>query len=250
MRHQDRLPVPVDRRQALVPRRSERRRTSARRRVWAVIVALLLIAAGIFAVPLVQSTLATWRGEASPDTPATTAARTAPAATQPDAAAAPGPNLIANSGFETGLQDWRALPGTILGSITPGHDSPVTARLQVELVGSTAAGRKAARDPGIAITAIPRTGRAGEAVTAAAWFKSTRPPATVALRLSELAAGQRVDSHVVRTKLAGTGWQRLELTYETARSGTSIELELSAQGLSPDRIVLVDEAEVRTAGTS
>jgi hypothetical protein len=209
-------------------------------------VVLLLTGAAVFAVPLVQSTLAAWRGEARPGAQATTVATTAPGTAPPGTAATPGPNVIANSGFETGLQDWRPLPGTMLGSITPGHDSPVTARLQVDTIGSSAAGRRAARDPGIATTAIRRTSRSGEVVTAAAWFRAQSPPATVALRLSELAAGQRVDSTVVRTKLAGTGWQRLELSYETARSGTSIELELSAENLPKDRVVLVDEAEVRT----
>jgi hypothetical protein len=213
--------------------RARRRRGSIRRRVVAALVLLLLGAAAALFAPLVIDRVAGSRGGTGP----------LPPEQRPPASF--GPNLIANSGFETGVEGWRVVRGTILGSVTPGHDSPVTARLQLDSVGSLGDAPRAG-DPGIATTAVDTTVRRGQRVRAAAWFKATGPPATVELRVSEQAGTERIDTRAQRVRLTSGEWRQLRVAYEVTRPGSSIELEATGIGLPAGRTLLVDQIEVRT----
>jgi hypothetical protein len=214
-------------------RRAQRRRGSTRRRVVAATVLILLGAAAALLAPVVADRVGGSRSGSGPPPP------------EPPPPASFGPNLIANSGFETGVEGWRVVRGTILGSITPGHDSPVTARLQPGAVGSIGDTPRAG-DPGIATTAVDTTARRGQRVRATAWFRATGPPATVELRVSEQAGTERIDTSAQRVRLTSGEWRQLRVAYEVTRPGSSIELEATGVGLEAGRTLLVDQVEVRT----
>jgi hypothetical protein len=214
-------------------RRARHRRGSARRRAVAATVLILLGAAAALLAPVVTDRVGGSRSGTGPPPP------------EPPPPASFGPNLIANSGFETGVEGWRVLRGTILGSVTPGHDSPVTARLQPGAVGSIGTAPEAG-NPGIATTAVDTTARRGQRVRAAAWFRATGPPATVELRVSEQAGTERIDTRAQRVRLTPGEWRQLRVAYEVTRPGSSIELEATGIGLAAGHTLLVDQIEART----
>jgi hypothetical protein len=209
-------------------RRGVGRRRRARRRLLGTLLACAaLLVAGLALVRLVP---------AGPD-------GNARPASSPGAAS---PNLVTNPGFERDAEGWQARGGTILGTATPGRNGQVAARVEPNFIASVggAPGRPRRRHPAIVTDAGGRTTAPDAAIEASAWVRTTTPPVTAVLRLSERTGlGDPVGSRGVRQRLTDTGWHRLQVAYTARRGGSLIGLEVGGLGLSEGQALLVDQVQ-------
>lgn len=165
-----------------------------------------------------------------PPMPPPTTARAA-AATQAPTAASPAGNLLADPGFELGVDGWAALGGARVGRVAGGRSGQWAA--------SFAGG---GHMPGVALPNVTSI-KAHKSYAATVWVRSSRPGVTVQLNVLEYVNGRRYATDTGGAVL-GSGWERLEVAHATHRPGSRLGLEILAPGLPGGTNVLLDDLAV------
>jgi hypothetical protein len=174
--------------------------------------------------------------------PAPTTTRVAPAASNPATAAGnPAANggLVANPGFEGGLEGWRSLGGADLERVGSPREGDWAAQLS----------RGSARSPGLSLADILKV-QTIHVYHGTVWVRASQPGTTVQVNLFEALGGKRFAVDTVGA-VVGTDWQRLEVAHEGHRAGATLAVEILAPDLPGGARLLVDDLGImRKAGTS
>jgi hypothetical protein len=169
--------------------------------------------------------------------PAPTTTRVAPAASNPATAATGG--LVANPGFEAGLEGWRSLGGAALERVGSPREGDWAAQLS----------RGSARSPGLSLADILKV-QTIHVYHGTVWVRASQPGTTVQVNLFEALGGKRFAVDTVGA-VVGTDWQRLEVAHEGHRAGATLAVEILAPDLPGGARLLVDDLGImRKAGTS
>jgi hypothetical protein len=175
-----------------------------------------------------------------PPAPTTTRAAAtvpSPASTRPAPAPDDG-NLLADPGFETGLDGWRAVGGAGLERVGEGRRGDWGLRLT----------RGSSRSPGVLHGEVARL-KADRRYEATAWVRASRPGVEVQVNLLELRGGRRFAVDTVGA-VAGAGqWQRVDVSHDTHRPGATLALEILAPTLRRGTTLLVDDLTVRASSS-
>ncbi len=216
-----------------------------------LLIAITIVIGGLLAIavtrhggPAATETPMPPEATAQPTSPPPTARAPAKApATGVQTPGTPGPsgtpavgggNLLANPGFEQGLDGWSAVGGARL-DVTGGAREGALAL-------SLAAGT--GRAPGVTARHVTEC-QARRSYTAVAWVRAARPGTTAELNLVEYSNGRRLSTDTAGVVLPGGSWQRLEVTHVTHRPGSELALEVVAPGLARQSTVALDAIEVR-----
>jgi hypothetical protein len=169
--------------------------------------------------------------------PAPTTTRVAPAASNPATAATGG--LVANPGFEAGLEGWQSLGGAGLERVGSPREGDWAAQLS----------RGSARSPGLSLADILKV-QTIHVYHGTVWVRASQPGTTVQVNLFEALGGKRFAVDTVGA-VVGTDWQRLEVAHEGHRAGATLAVEILAPDLPGGARLLVDDLGImRKAGTS
>jgi hypothetical protein len=174
-----------------------------------------------------------------PPAPTTTRA----AATVPSPASTrPAPddgNLLADPGFETGLDGWRAVGGAGLERAGEGRASDWGLRLT----------RGSSSQPG-ALHAEVASLKADRRYEASVWVRASRPGVEVHVNLFELRGGTRFAVDTVGAVATSGQWQRLDVSHDAHRPGTTLAVEILAPTLKRGTTLLVDDLAIRASSSS
>ena len=192
---------------------------------WALAAVAIVLTAAVVIGSMFQHS-----GSPARDAPAPT---TAPAPSSAGGGPPAGGNLVADPGFEAGLAGWLGVGGT-----------------RVERTGPARAGRWAGRftatghrDQGMALVGVSHC-TPGRTYAAAVWVMASRPGTVVQVTLLEVADRRRLAADTVGAVLQAGQWQRVEVTHDAHRAGTSLGLEVVLPGGSSPATVMVDDLEV------
>jgi hypothetical protein len=175
-------------------------------------------------------------------TPATAPAAGAPAGGAPASSGTPavdGGNLLANPGFEEGLDGWSATGGAKLDLAGESYEGSLALDL---LAGG-------GRAPGVNARHVAES-EAHRSYTATAWIRATRPGTTAELNLVEYVGRRRLSTDTSGAVLPGGRWQRLEVTHVTHQPGSELAVELVAPDLAQRAAVALDDLQLRPGATS
>jgi hypothetical protein len=175
-------------------------------------------------------------------TPATMPAKAAPSGGATASSGTPavdGGNLLANPGFEAGLDGWSALGGARLDLADDSREG--------SLALSLASGAGSA--PGVTTRRVTES-EARRSYTASAWVKAARRGTTAELNLVEYVGARRLSADTSGAVLAGGQWQRLDVRHVTHEAGSELAVELVAPSLPQRTSLAVDALEVRLGPTS
>jgi hypothetical protein len=175
-----------------------------------------------------------------PPAPTTTRA----AATVPSPASRPAPepddgNLLADAGFESGLGGWTAVGKAGLERVEAGHGGDWALRMT----------RGSSRQPGALHTEVASL-KADRRYEATVWFRASRPGVEIQVNLFELRGGKRFAVDTVGAVAPAREWQRLHVSHDTHRPGTTLALELLAPNLASGTDLLIDDLAVRASSRS
>jgi hypothetical protein len=175
-----------------------------------------------------------------PPAPTTTRA----AATTPSPASsrpAPGQsgNLLADPGFETGRDGWSAVGKAGLEQVEEGRSGDWALRMT----------RGSSRWPGALHDEVASL-KADKRYEASVWVKASKPGIEVQVNLFELRGGKRFAVDTVGAIVQAGEWQRLDVSHDTHRPGTTLALELLAPNLASGTNLLVDDLAVHAASSS
>jgi Carbohydrate binding domain len=174
-----------------------------------------------------------------PPAPTTTrAAATVPSPASTRSAPDDG-NLLADPGFETGLDGWRAVGGAGLERVADGRGGDWGLRLT----------RGSSRWPGVLHGEVASL-QPGRRYEATAWVRASRPGVEVQVNLLELRDGRRFAVDTVGAVAAAGQWQRVEVSHDTHRPGATLAVEILAPTLRRGTTLLVDDLTVRAASSS
>ena len=176
-----------------------------------------------------------------PPAPTTTRAAAtvpSPASTRPAPAPDDG-NLLADPGFETGLDGWRAVGGAGLERVAAGRGGDWGLRLT----------RGASRWPGVLHGEVASL-KADRRYEATAWVRASRPGVEVQVNLFELRGGKRFAVDTVGAVAAAGQWQRVDVSHDTHQPGATLALEILAPTLQRGTTLLVDDLTVRASSSS
>jgi Carbohydrate binding domain len=221
-------------------------RTPARARDHLLVESILaLVAIGLTTAILIGSLLERPESSAArlpnllPPAPTTTrAAATTPV---PATTAAPDPedgNLLADAGFEAGLSGWDAVGRAGLERVEDGRQGDWALRLT----------RGSSRQPGALHAEVARL-QADRRYEATAWVRASRPGVEVQVNLFELRGGRRYSVDTVGAVAAAGAWQRLEVSHDTHRPGTTLAVEILAPTLTSGTNLLVDDLAIRATSS-
>jgi hypothetical protein len=175
-------------------------------------------------------------------TPATAPAKAAPSGGATASSGTPtvgGGNLLANPGFEAGLDGWSALGGAKLDLADDSREG--------SLALSLTAGAGAA--PGVTTRRVTES-EAHRSYTASAWVKAARLGTTAELNLVEYVGAQRLSADTSGAVVAGGRWQRLDVRHVTHRAGSELAVEVVAPSLPQRTTLAVDALDVRLGPAS
>jgi hypothetical protein len=175
-------------------------------------------------------------------TPATAPAAGAPSGGTPDPTGTPavgGGNLLANPGFEEGLDGWTAIGGAKLDLAGESRDGSLALSL-------TAGDGRA---PGVSARHVTES-EAHRSYTATAWVRTTRPGTTAELNLVEYVGQRRLSTDTSGAVLPGGDWQRLDVAHVTHRPGSELAVEVVVPGLAQRAGVEIDSVQVRLGSSS
>ncbi|HEX4907213.1 MAG TPA: carbohydrate binding domain-containing protein [Actinomycetes bacterium] len=175
-----------------------------------------------------------------PPAPTTTRAAAtvpSPASTRPPPAPDDG-NLLADPGFETGLDGWRAVGGAGLERVAAGRGGDWGLRLT----------RGSSRWPGVLHGEVASL-KADRRYEATAWVRASRPGVEVQVNLFELRGGKRFAVDTVGAVAAAGQWQRVDVSHDTHRPGATLALEILAPTLQRGTTLLVDDVTVRASSS-
>jgi hypothetical protein len=169
-------------------------------------------------------------------TPATAPVPNAPAsgASGSGTPAVGGDNLLANPGFEVGLDGWSPIDGAKLDLAGASREG--------SLALSLAAG--SGRSPGVSARHATRT-EARRSYAATAWVRSNRAGVTAELNLVEYVGDRRLSTDTSGAVLPDTSWQRLDVTHVTHRPGSELAVEVVLPNLAPNVTVALDSVRLR-----
>ena len=208
---------------------------------------LALVAIGLTTAIMIGSLLERPESSAArlpnllPPAPTTTRAAAtvpSPASTRP-APAPDGGKLLADPGFETGLDGWRAVGGAGLDRVGEGRRGDWGLRLT----------RGSSRWPGVLHAEVADL-KADRRYEASAWVRASRPGVEVQVNLFELRGGRRFAVDTVGAVPAAGQWQRLDVSHDTHRPGATLAVEILAPTLRRGTTLLVDDLTVRASSSS
>jgi hypothetical protein len=175
-----------------------------------------------------------------PPAPTTTrAAATTPSPSSSRPAPAENGNLLADPGFETGLDGWSAVGKAGLEQVEEGRSGDWGLRMT----------RGSSRWPG-ALHAEVANLKPDRRYEASVWVKAGKPGIEVQVNLFELRGGRRFAVDTVGAIVQAGEWQRLDVSHDTHRPGTTLALELLAPNLASGTNLLVDDLAVRATSSS
>ena len=175
-------------------------------------------------------------------TPATASAASAPAGGTPASSGTPavgGGNLLANPGFEEGLDGWTAIGGAKLDLANESREGSLALSL-------TAGGGRA---PGVSARHVTES-EAHRSYTATAWIRTARAGTTAELNLVEYVGQRRLSTDTSGAVLPGGDWQRLEVTHVTHQAGSELAVEVVVPDLAQGAAVALDDLQVRLGSSS
>lgn len=177
-------------------------------------------------------------------TPATAPAASAPAGGAPASSGTPAvgggnDNLLANPGFEEGLDGWTAIGGAKLDLAGESREGSLALDLR-------AAGGGA---PGVTARHVTES-EAQRSYTASAWVRATRPGTTAELNLVEYVGRRRLSTDTSGAVLPDGNWQRLEVAHVTHQPGSELAVEVVVPDLAQRAGVAIDDLQVRLGSTS
>ena len=174
----------------------------------------------------------------APTTTRAAATTPSPASTRPAPAPDDG-NLLADPGFETGLDGWRAVGGAGLERVGGGRGGDWGLRLT----------RGSSRQAGVLHAEVASL-KADRRYEATAWVRASRPGVEVQVNLFELRGGKRFAVDTVGVVAAGGQWQRLDVSHDTHRPNATLAVEILAPTLQRGTTLLVDDLIVRASSSS
>jgi hypothetical protein len=175
-----------------------------------------------------------------PPAPTTTrAAATTPSPSSSRPAPGQSGNLLADPGFETGLDGWSAVGKAGLEQVEEGRSGDWSLRMT----------RGSSRWPGALHTEVASL-KADKRYEASVWVKASKPGIEVQVNLFELRGGKRFAVDTVGAIVQAGEWQRLDVSHDTHRPGTTLALELLAPNLASGTNLLVDDLAVRATSSS
>jgi Carbohydrate binding domain len=221
-------------------------RPRARARDHLLVEAILaLVAIGITTVILIGSMLDRPESSAArlpnllPPAPTTTrAAATTPSPATTAAPAREDGNLLTDAGFEAGLAGWDAVGRAGLERVEEGRQGDWALRLT----------RGSSSQPG-AVHAEVATLKADRRYEATAWVRASKPGVEVQVNLFELRGGRRYSVDTVGAVPRAGEWQRLDVSHDTHRSGTTLAVEILAPTLNSGTNLLVDDLAIRASSS-
>jgi Carbohydrate binding domain len=157
------------------------------------------------------------------------------------ATTAPAPedgNLLTDAGFEAGLAGWDAVGRAGLDRVEEGREGDWALRLT----------RGSSRQPGAVITGVTRL-KADRRYEATAWVRASKPGVEVQVNLFELRGGRRYSVDTVGAVPRAGEWQRLDVSHDTHRSGTTLAVEILAPTLNSGTNLLVDDLAIRASSS-
>jgi Carbohydrate binding domain len=209
-----------------------------------VIGGLLAMAVARHGDPAATETPVAPEAQSQPTSPPPTAGTpaTAPAKAAPSDGATPssgtpavgGGNLLANPGFEAGLDGWSAIGGAKLDLAGDSHEGSLALNL-------TAGAGPA---PGVTTRRVTES-EAHRSYTASAWVKAARQGIAAELNLVEYVGRRRLSTDTSGAVLAGGEWQRLDVSHVTHEAGSELAVEVVAPDLAPRVAVAIDALQVR-----
>jgi hypothetical protein len=172
--------------------------------------------------------------------PAPTTTR-AVATTPSPATTAPAPedgNLLTDAGFEAGLAGGDAVGRAGLDRVDEGREGDWALRLT----------RGSSRQPGAVLTEVTSL-KADRRYEATAWVRASKPGVEVQINLFELRGGRRYSVDTVGAVPRAGEWQRLEVSHDTHRPGTTLAVEILAPTLTSGTNLLVDDLAIRASSS-
>jgi hypothetical protein len=173
----------------------------------------------------------------APTTTRAAATTPTPSSSRPDPEPDDG-NLLADPGFETGLDGWRAVGGAGLERVGEGRGGDWGLRLT----------RGPGRQPG-ALRADLASLKADRRYEASAWVRASRPGVEVQVNLFELRGGKRFAVDTVGAVAPAGQWQRLDVSHDSHRPGAVLAVEILAPTLKRGTALLVDDLAVRASSS-
>ena len=173
--------------------------------------------------------------------PAPTTTRAAATTPSPATTAAPTPtdgNLLADAGFEAGLAGWDAVGLAGLERVEEGRQGAWALRLT----------RGSSRQPGALHAEVARL-QSDRRYEATAWVRASRPGVEVQVNLFELRGGRRYSVDTVGAVARAGEWQRLDVSHDTHRPGTTLAVEILAPTLTSGTSLLVDDLAIRATSS-
>ena len=175
-----------------------------------------------------------------PPAPTTTrAAATTPSPSSSRPVPGESGNLLADPGFETGLDGWSAVGKAGLEQVEEGRSGDWGLRMT----------RGSSRWPG-ALHAEVASLKADKRYEASVWVKASKPGIEVQVNLFELRGGKRFAVDTVGAIVQAGEWQRLDVSHDPHRPGATLALELLAPNLASGTNLLVDDLAVRATSSS
>jgi hypothetical protein len=230
----------------LAPPQRQRSRPRARDHLLVESI-LALVAIGLTTAIMIGSLLDRPESSAArlpnllPPAPTTTRAAAtlpSPASTRP----APEPddgNLLADAGFEAGLDGWRAVGRAGMERVGEGRSGDWGLRLT----------RGSSRWPG-ALHAEVASLTAERRYEASVWVRASRPGVEVQVNLFELRGGKRFAVDTVGLVAPAGRWQRLDVSHDAHRPGATLAVEILAPTLASGTNLLVDDLAIGVASSS
>jgi Carbohydrate binding domain len=151
-------------------------------------------------------------------------------------------NLVDNPGFESGITDWRTNSSAQrLATATSAHGGSYAAKLTV-----TTTSDAVLNDATNTVLSTP----SGAVYTAKAYVRTTTPGVTGRLRLREVSSGTMVARKWTEFTLTDTAWHQVTLTYDPARTGSALDLNVYAIGLKTTQNLEVDDVSLVAGATT
>jgi Carbohydrate binding domain len=222
-------------------------RTRSRARDHLLVESILaLVAIGLTTAILIGSLVERPQSSAArlpnllPPAPTTTrAAATTPSPSSSRPAPGENGNLLADPGFETGLDGWSAVGKAGLEQVEEGRSGDWSLRMT----------RRSSRWPGALHDEVASL-KTDKRYEASVWVKASKPGIEVQVNLFELRGGKRFAVDTVGAIVQAGEWQRLDVSHDTHRAGATLALELLAPNLASGTNLLVDDLAVRATSSS
>jgi hypothetical protein len=222
-------------------------RTRSRARDHLLVESILaLVAIGLTTAILIGSLVERPQSSAArlpnllPPAPTTTrAAATTPSPSSSRPAPGENGNLLADPGFETGLDGWSAVGKAGLEQVEEGRSGDWSLRMT----------RRSSRWPGALHDEVASL-KTDKRYEASVWVKASKPGIEVQVNLFELRGGRRFAVDTVGAIVQAGEWQRLDVSHDTHRAGATLALELLAPNLASGTNLLVDDLAVRATSSS